>query len=163
MNPEVRTARKKPVKIEYMVWPGGAAAATPVIDWILGNDGTARYHSAETEQSYDAPNATVVRDPEHIDIDTLEGTMRADVGDVIIRGIKGEFYPCKPDVFKLTYDVVEHIGMEPSHRVSFGYTVDDDGIHLICTCGHHSVIGHNPDVAAIAIAVTNHIENPEGN
>lgn len=36
-------------------------------------------------------------------IKTLEGTMRADAGDYIIKGIKGEFYPCKPDIFKLTY------------------------------------------------------------
>ena len=39
-------------------------------------------------------------------IDTLEGTMRADVGDWIIRGVKGEFYPCKPDIFKATYKAV---------------------------------------------------------
>jgi hypothetical protein len=37
-------------------------------------------------------------------IHTLEGDMRADVGDWIIRGVKGEFYPCKPDVFAATYE-----------------------------------------------------------
>ena len=37
-------------------------------------------------------------------IDTLEGTMTANVGDYIIKGVKGEFYPCKPDVFETTYD-----------------------------------------------------------
>lgn len=41
-----------------------------------------------------------------IDIQTLEGEMRADVGDWIIKGVKGEFYPCKPDIFELTYDKV---------------------------------------------------------
>lgn len=41
------------------------------------------------------------------DILTLEGTMRADVGDYIITGVKGEVYPCKPDIFKATYDPVE--------------------------------------------------------
>lgn len=40
-------------------------------------------------------------------IETLEGTMRADCGDYIIRGIKGEIYPCKPDVFEATYEAVE--------------------------------------------------------
>ncbi|MBK6858030.1 MAG: hypothetical protein IPG97_16160 [Microthrixaceae bacterium] len=40
-------------------------------------------------------------------IPTLEGTMRADVGDWIIRGVQGEFYPCKPDIFEVTYEVVE--------------------------------------------------------
>jgi hypothetical protein len=36
-------------------------------------------------------------------IPTLEGEMRADVGDYIIKGIKGEVYPCKPDIFEMTY------------------------------------------------------------
>lgn len=40
-------------------------------------------------------------------IQTLEGEMRADPGDWIIRGIKGEFYPCKPDIFEATYERVE--------------------------------------------------------
>ena len=40
-------------------------------------------------------------------IPTLEGNMIANVGDYIIRGVKGEFYPCKPDIFELTYEPVE--------------------------------------------------------
>lgn len=40
-------------------------------------------------------------------IDTLEGGMRAEPGDYIIRGIKGEVYPCKPDIFAATYDLVD--------------------------------------------------------
>ena len=40
-------------------------------------------------------------------ISTLEGDMKASKGDYIIKGIKGEFYPCKPDIFKSTYNVIE--------------------------------------------------------
>lgn len=40
-------------------------------------------------------------------IDTLEGTMEASPGDWIIRGVQGEFYPCKPDIFDATYEPVE--------------------------------------------------------
>lgn len=40
-------------------------------------------------------------------IPTLEGDMQAVTGDYIIRGIKGEFYPCKPDIFEATYEKVE--------------------------------------------------------
>ncbi len=43
----------------------------------------------------------------HVDIKTLEGTMRGEVGAWIIKGVKGEFYPCKPDIFALTYEPVE--------------------------------------------------------
>lgn len=40
-------------------------------------------------------------------ISTLEGEVTASEGDYIIKGVKGEFYPCKPDIFKETYDIVE--------------------------------------------------------
>lgn len=42
-----------------------------------------------------------------VDIVTLEGTMRADPGDWIITGVKGERYPCKPDIFEATYEPAE--------------------------------------------------------
>ena len=42
----------------------------------------------------------------YIEIDTLEGTMRANLGDFIIKGVQGEFYPCKPDIFEQTYEKV---------------------------------------------------------
>ena len=40
-------------------------------------------------------------------INTLEGQMKAELGDWIIKGIEGEFYPCKPDIFKKTYEIVK--------------------------------------------------------
>lgn len=43
----------------------------------------------------------------YVEIHTLEGVMRGEVGDYIIRGVKGEFYPCKPDIFEATYERVE--------------------------------------------------------
>ena len=43
----------------------------------------------------------------YIEIDTPEGRMRADLGDFIIQGVNGEFYPCKPDIFEKTYEVIE--------------------------------------------------------
>lgn len=43
---------------------------------------------------------------EYLQIYTLEGTMTAIVGDYIIRGIQGEYYPCKPDIFHKTYEEV---------------------------------------------------------
>ena len=44
-------------------------------------------------------------------IHTLEGDMKASVGDYIITGVKGEQYPCKPDIFEKTYDAVKNDGM----------------------------------------------------
>lgn len=42
-----------------------------------------------------------------LDIETLEGTMRANVGDWIITGVNGEQYPCKPDIFAKSYEAIE--------------------------------------------------------
>lgn len=44
---------------------------------------------------------------EDLYIRTLEGNMKANIGDFIIRGLRGEYYPCKPDVFKKKYEVIE--------------------------------------------------------
>lgn len=44
--------------------------------------------------------------PVYCEINTLEGVMRAEAGDWIIRGVKGEVYPCRDDIFRLTYEPV---------------------------------------------------------
>lgn len=49
--------------------------------------------------------------PEPLSIETLEGTMLAQPGDWIITGVKGERYPCKPDIFAATYEPVDDIAM----------------------------------------------------
>ena len=55
-----------------------------------------------------AENNTIKWNNDTLIIQTLEGKMRADYGDWIIKGVKGEVYPCKPDIFALTYKLVEH-------------------------------------------------------
>ncbi len=47
-----------------------------------------------------------------VEIPTLEGVMKASPGDWIITGVKGEKYPCKPDIFKATYEPVEDMAVE---------------------------------------------------
>lgn len=49
-------------------------------------------------------------------VDTLEGFMEARIGDWIITGIKGERYPCKPDIFAATYDAVDGSPQEVEHE-----------------------------------------------
>lgn len=44
---------------------------------------------------------------EKLEIETLEGTMRVSIDDYIIRGVNGEYYPCKPDIFDKTYEAIE--------------------------------------------------------
>jgi len=47
------------------------------------------------------------RDEPFVEIETLEGVMRGNRGDWIIQGVNGELYPCKPDIFQLTYEEAE--------------------------------------------------------
>lgn len=79
--------RKKPVVIEAVRWTGGNDSLQAIS--ALGG-GTLE-----------------LADGRGLEILTLEGTMTARIGDWIIRGIKGELYPCKPDIFAATYDPVE--------------------------------------------------------
>ena len=46
-------------------------------------------------------------DEDDLFIDTLEGRMKADINDYIIKGLRGEFYPCKPDVFEKKYEKIK--------------------------------------------------------
>lgn len=59
--------------------------------------------------------------PPVLHIDTLEGEMTAQLGDYIIRGVNGEFYPCKPDIFEKTY---AKEGSYPTKHLSFGAAFD---------------------------------------
>ena len=82
----VRLYRKKPVVIEAIQFVGGKESAKQMQDLI---DGAIWHYVHDT-----------------ISLDTLEGRMFASKGDWIIKGIEGEFYPCKPSIFKKTYELV---------------------------------------------------------
>ena len=86
--------RKKPVTIQAMQWDGSLKSTDDVTHWCGG-----RY-------DYEVKTSDHTDKAEWISIPTLEGVMRADVGDWIIRGVAGEFYPCKPDIFAATYEAV---------------------------------------------------------
>lgn len=87
--------RKKPVEIEVMVFDGTEDRLHDISRWMSnGSD------AFDTFEDYDGG------DVESIGIETLEGVMQARRGDYIIRGVQGEFYPCKPDIFAATYEAV---------------------------------------------------------
>lgn len=76
--------RKKPVIIEAVRWTG---SITPEMEDLLGE-------------------VKVLPKGSSLLIPTLEGVMEARRGDYIIRGVNGELYPCKPDIFKKTYELL---------------------------------------------------------
>jgi hypothetical protein len=88
----VKSYRKKSVVVEAVqfvkdsTWEAGTNIFE-IDDWIHAHDGD-----------------TAPRPPDALGIVTLEGTMWAGIGDWVIRGVKGEFYPCKPDIFDAIYE-----------------------------------------------------------
>ena len=58
-------------------------------------------------------------------IPTLEGNMFIEPGDWIIKGIKGEFYPCKPDIFEATYEAVHQVKPSPLSDEDFAKLIED--------------------------------------
>lgn len=82
--------RKKPVVIEAMEFDGTWETLEAIREWMDYKLGYAKSHATGL--------------PAAIRIDTLEGRMEASVGDYIIKGVQGEFYPCKPDIFEKTYE-----------------------------------------------------------
>ena len=87
--------RKKPVVIEAFQWTGDNLRE--IIDF------TGLHESAKkwTWEEYEKVVAL-----QGLKIFTLEGPLNASPGDYIIKGVQGEFYPCKPDIFEATYDRV---------------------------------------------------------
>ena len=88
--------RKKPVVIEAFAVNAALHAAandwTALPQWLRD-----AYESKEAGKG-------IVFANDGVHITTLEGTMVGERGDMIIRGVKGELYPCKPDIFEATYD-----------------------------------------------------------
>ena len=94
--------RKKPVVIEARQWDGTAEGATSIIDWILGSGGTASYACADPDRCVEFDGDA----PHSIRIATLEGPITASLNDYVIKGVQGEFYPCRDDIFAATYEAV---------------------------------------------------------
>lgn len=88
--------RKKPVVIEAVRWDG--SNLKEVIEFTGLHESVAQWPWEDYQK--------LVWE-EGLKIFTLEGPLMASIGDWIIKGVKGEFYPCKPDIFEATYEQVE--------------------------------------------------------
>lgn len=84
--------RKKPIIIEAIQWKANWESYHEICKFV---GESLQYNHCGSQE------------PKEIYIETLEGTHTASTGDFIIKGIKGEFYPCKPDIFEASYEAVE--------------------------------------------------------
>ncbi|MHA2915551.1 hypothetical protein [Staphylococcus epidermidis] len=85
----VKKARKKPVEIEFIQFTD-----------MVNVDEIERWTNLQAVYDYG-------NDGKVMYIDTLEGVMTANIGDYIVKGVNGEFYPVKPEIFEKTYEVLE--------------------------------------------------------
>lgn len=83
--------RKKPIVIEAIKWDG-----TNLLCWL--------------DKRPEVRKQITIENAQELTIKTLEGDMKASIGDYIIIGIKGEVYPCKSDIFEASYEHVPLIG-----------------------------------------------------
>lgn len=84
--PAAAKFRKRPVVIEAIVFDGTQASATAILQWMGSSNASYR------------PGIAAIFIP------TLEGVMEAKAGDWVIKGVAGEFYPCKAAIFDATYE-----------------------------------------------------------
>lgn len=83
--------RKKPVIIEAIQFEDNSDRIIEIHEFMGGDTIRVNYED---------------KDNPYLKIETLEGIMKASVGDYIIKGVNGKFYPCKPDIFEKTYERV---------------------------------------------------------
>ncbi len=101
--------RKKPVIIEARHFEGSPSGLMDVYEWIERNTLGSFEPMAVIEGRVPCPASGVSIDPRdgRMMIATLEGYHHVNMGDYVIQGVQGEFYPCKPDIFEATYEPVK--------------------------------------------------------
>lgn len=125
----IASYRKKPVVIEAIHWregltPPEAHALTNIIErewgypWLVGNALTP--HTLHQTGAHGAATKGIWIDPADgaLMVRTLEGDMKVSLGDYIIRGVQGEVYPCKPDIFTATYEKLNSGAADESQPVN---------------------------------------------
>lgn len=98
---EAKKFRKKLVVIDALQWDG--SNHRDMFDFLTGNKKKHEYMNTNGKTYY----IDLAKVEGGLIIKTLEGEYTASIGDWIIKGISGEFYPCKPDIFELTYNSVK--------------------------------------------------------
>lgn len=106
MNPSLY--HKKPIVIEAMQLSGSTTDFHAIYQWIetntLGSFDVNQLWLDPENFMWPASGVSIDARDGRMVISTLEGGHWVDLGDWVIRGIKGEFYPCKPNIFEATYD-----------------------------------------------------------
>lgn len=122
--------RKKPVVIEAVQWNGNPIE----VQRFCQTAKVEVLNDAAWKVGIAAPSVKVV-------VPTLEGDMEVSFGDFVIKGVNGEFYPCKPDVFKKTYEPVDEVEEDEDGRL----------VVLPCKVGDSGVWVHNGTMTPVHV------------
>lgn len=113
--------RKRPVVIE-------AVGASVVLRCAEGNwKGLPEW----LKVAYERGDVLFLNNPRRVDIRTLEGTMTASMDDWILRGVKGEIYPCRNDIFEATYEIAEEDSPYKDDRVAKSSTLEAISVEVV--------------------------------
>lgn len=105
--------RKKPVIVDALQWNGDLLQIDEMLNFLGGStqkfDFDKEYEIEEPtfKMKLWYPDLDGFMDEVTLDIKTLEGLMHVSKGDYVIKGVNGEYYPCKPDIFEKTYEKVD--------------------------------------------------------
>lgn len=102
---EIMRYRKRPVTIEALKFDGTLSSLRVIQNYFQTIDTLACDINSSSRVTF-------------WKIATLEGGHIVSVGDYVIRGIKGEYYPCKPDIFEMTYEPIESQTQEPRGEIN---------------------------------------------
>ena len=128
--------RKKPVVIEAFQWDGTAQCLQQLAVWATRADlasKQARGIPVVEGEHQSLPIDAVSKGGGlfELEIKTLNGVITCNVGEWVICGVQGEFYPCDPEIFLQTYEPVGN----PHKAVVIGYRRNTDVMRVGCTCG----------------------------
>jgi len=128
------TAQKKPVIIQAIEWTGDNI--DEIREFLGYKDGA---DNAGRVIGYTSSSEQII-------ISTLEGDMAANKGDYIIRGVNGEHYPCKPDIFMKSYDILVDLSKIENLKKKTDWRFDmwNDNVKVETTCPHCGGRGEGP-------------------
>lgn len=96
--------RKRPVVVEAVQWNGNNLMEIVSFMRGLSQIGFRKSLDVSSVEFQKWTDYEAIVDRDGLTVNTLEGKMKANIGDYIIKGVNGEFYPCKLDIFEKTYD-----------------------------------------------------------
>lgn len=100
---QIKTYTKLPVDVEAVEFTGGEENGREIQEWINGNKGNSLWMPIGSSMVQRDGEEVATPRPENIRVGTPGGVVRVEIGEFIIKGVEGEFYPCPASIFEKSY------------------------------------------------------------